>query len=220
MLKNIIDTMKQRRKLRRFLKKNPINVKEIPPVYEWSKEDYCAPSPTFVKKRVLLRLISSGQHFIETGTFKGKTAQAMSRAGHTVTTIEVYKPLFDLANSWLTEEGVECILGDSSLVFQELLPRYREKDIFFWLDGHYSGTSTGKGEQDTPIVKELEHIKSILLPSEARITIAIDDFRLFPNGETPTEYPTRNFLVDWARDNGLSWNVEHDIFVLKNWHES
>lgn len=217
MLHKFIHAMRQYNRVRRILNKHPVDLKQIPQLSEWSKKSYSAPSPLNVKTQVLLRLISPGQHFIETGTYKGKTASAVRGAGHEVTTIEVHEPLYASVSPALKDQGIECILGDSGEVFPHLLPAFKDKDIYFWLDGHFSGGITGKGDEDTPIIKELECIKSTLLPTGKRITIAIDDFRLFPEGDTPTDYPTRNYLIDWARENQFFWDVEHDIFILKNW---
>lgn len=208
--------LKQHRQLHRLLKTVPVNLKKFRPVFEWEHNGFTAPSPDVVKRSVLLRLIVSGQHFVETGTYKGGTTRALHAAGYEVTTIEVHKPLYDEHSPQLKQLGIICLLGDSGKVFQELLPSLKGKDVFFWLDGHFSAGITGMGDSETPIAEELEQINKNLLPSEHNITIAIDDFRCFPQDGGQSDYPSRAFLVDWARDHSFSWDVEHDIFVMKN----
>ncbi|MBG6174918.1 hypothetical protein IWQ55_002743 [Labrenzia sp. EL_208] len=208
--------LKQHRQLHRLLKTSPVILKKFRPVFEWEQKGFPAPSPSFVKRSVLLRLIEPGQKFVETGTYKGGTTRVLRSAGYEVTTIEVHKPLYDEHSPQLKQLGVNCLLGDSGKVFQDLLPDFREKDVFFWLDGHFSAGITGIGDCETPIAEELEQINKNLLPSARKITIAIDDFRCFPQETAQSNYPSRGFLVDWARDNNFSWDVEHDIFVMKN----
>jgi hypothetical protein len=45
----------------------------------------------------------------------------------------------------------------------------------------------------------------------------IDDVRCFnPELIEYSSYPTLNTLVEWANQNGLSWKIEHDIFIAKS----
>jgi hypothetical protein len=66
-------------------------------------------------------------------------------------------------------------LGDSNIVFQNLLPTITDKCIFF-LDGHHSGGDTGKSEKDCPLVEEITHINNLF---QNESIIIIDDYRLF-----------------------------------------
>ena len=45
------------------------------------------------------------------------------------------------------------------------------------------------------------------------INILIDDIRLFNNSFQ--NYPKKNYLVNWCKENNLSWEIEHDIFICK-----
>jgi hypothetical protein len=73
------------------------------------------------------------------------------------------------------DKNVFIIHGDSSNM---LLPLCKSinKPTFFWLDGHWSGGDTAKGEKDCPLVEELQHIN---LYCKTRCIIAIDDARMF-----------------------------------------
>ena len=85
--------------------------------------------------------------------------------------------------------------------------------VCMWLDGHYSGFGTFKGQIETPIQFELD---SALVARDrfSSLVLFIDDFRLFRNyGEDQGEYPMRKWLVNWAEANSFAWTIEHDIFV-------
>ena len=111
--------------------------------------------------------------------------------------------------------NVEVLNGTSESVFPALLPKITG-DVNFWLDGHYSAGRTFKGAKDTPIAEELDcivHNKGQF----GKIVICVDDVRCFnPKLEGFEGYPPLDFLVDWARQNGFNWEIEHDIFIAKN----
>ena len=58
----------------------------------------------------------------------------------------------------------------------------------------------------------MELIKKFLKKFK-NVNILIDDIRLF-NGSFQN-YPNKDFLVDWCKENNFSWEIEHDIFICK-----
>lgn len=115
--------------------------------------------------------------FLETGTYKGTTVQRALGLFPEIHSIELGNKFYlDAVNKFKNNNNVYLYLGDSAAVLPKILPDLNNKSIAFWLDGHYSGGATAKGEQHTPIMKEIEAIgttqsyDSILL---------IDDIRLF-----------------------------------------
>lgn len=114
---------------------------------------------------------------------------------------------------------INTLKGTSEETFPELLPRL-SGDINFWLDGHYSGGITFKGDSDCPVAAELEQIEKNLDRFD-RVSVLIDDVRCFPPSQTSaldeSDYPPLDSLVDWARRNKFSWQIEHDIFIAKNY---
>jgi hypothetical protein len=45
----------------------------------------------------------------------------------------------------------------------------------------------------------------------------VDDVRCFnPHIAEFSGYPDMDYLVDWARQHGFKWHIEHDIFVARN----
>jgi hypothetical protein len=73
--------------------------------------------------------------------------------------------------------------GDSSEKLHEIV-NILDESTLFWLDGHYSGGITAKGEKETPILDELKIILSSK-NSHSHI-ILIDDARCFGKGDYPS----------------------------------
>jgi len=113
--------------------------------------------------------------FIETGTLKGETIIPLEPYFDTLYTIEYSEYYYNLTKNRYRGDKINFILGDSSVVFESMLPTINEKCIFF-LDGHWSGGNTGKSTVDCPLNEEITHINN-LFQNEA--IIIIDDFRLF-----------------------------------------
>ncbi len=127
----------------------------------WGKSSYAAPSPHFIKQKVLLRNAISGATWVETGTHLGQTTKELSKHGTFVYSIEPEPTLYsNAADYFKSYPNVEILKGVSEEVFPSLLPKL-SGDINFWLDGHYSTGITFKGPQDTPILEELAHIQRI-----------------------------------------------------------
>lgn len=196
-----------------FSQLNPLLSRREPPqskLDRWVGAGAAAPAPPEVKREVLRRY--GFGTWIETGTYEGDTTAFLSDLGAPhVFSIEPSLHLCNLARiRFADNSGVTVIHGLS----EELMPSVISGvagEVSFWLDGHYSGGQTFRGENDTPIRQELSAISSHL-PRLSRVSILIDDFRLFGSAEHPA-YPSKSWLVKWADDNELNWTVEHDIFV-------
>ncbi len=184
---------------------------------DWHNRDYAAPSPHFVKQTVVLRHALQGSTWIETGTYTGDTTQLLSQAAGFVYSIEPEPTLYDKAvERFRAHPNVLILKGLSEAVLPTLLPTLAG-DVSFWLDGHYSGGVSFKGPHDTPIVLELAAIAGNLARWR-RVTVLVDDVRCFnPRDPDFANYPTADFLVDWARANRFTWQIEHDIFIAKNY---
>jgi len=127
------------------------------------------------------------QVFVETGTYMGETSKMASNLFEEVHTVELSKELFEAASRrFAGDEKITCHFGDSAKVLPTLLERFQGRTVFFWLDGHYSDGPTAKGDCNTPIVAELDAIRTSGLTDWV---IAIDDLRIF-RGDTQTNEPT------------------------------
>ena len=76
--------------------------------------------------------------FIETGTFNGDTTFALEPHFEKLYTIEFSEKYYNNTKEKYSGNKINFILGDSSIVFESLLPIITDKCIFF-LDGHWSG---------------------------------------------------------------------------------
>lgn len=183
---------------------------------EWKERHFAAPSPSDIKRAVLVRHSRSNVTWVETGTFMGDTAALLAKHSKHVHTIEPDKTLHEkAATRFENDPKVNAIRGVSEEVFPQLLPTLNGA-VNFWLDGHYSGGITFQGTTDCPVRDELLHIEKNMENFE-KVIVLIDDIRCFrPEVPEFSDYPDLDYLVDWARRNSLSWSIEHDIFIAKN----
>lgn len=154
------------------------------------KTDYWALSQTFLKQLVE---IFGTTIFIETGTCGGNTTRNALPLFQETHSIELAPHLYQRAIARFKDyANVHLYCGDSAQLLPQILPTVSGR-ILFWLDGHYSGNSTAKGDCNTPIIGELQAI------AKSGITdaiILIDDIRCFQGPDAAPEdsvfsgYPT------------------------------
>lgn len=126
---------------------------------------------------------------VETGTLRGKMVEAMTPYFHYIFSIELDPKLFTKAfEKFSSNPNIRICQGDSGSVLPTLSP-FLEEPVLFWLDAHYSGGITAKGEKTTPIREELECI----LQRPYRDVILIDDFHQF---KSDSEFPSMNDLIE------------------------
>ena len=183
---------------------------------DWEDREFAAPSPPFIKQKVLLRNGLRDATWVETGTYMGDTTSVLSKVAKMVYSIEPEPTLFSKAEQKFSNtSNVKIIKGLSEEVLPKLLPTIRG-NICFWLDGHYSEGITFRGPRDTPVLDELKAIGENLTKI-GEIVVMVDDVRCFdPRNPEFSAYPPVDVLVDWARKHNLSWHIEHDIFIAKN----
>lgn len=136
------------------------------------------PAPGRIKVEMIRALAERYQlrTLVETGTFFGDTVAALTGAFGRIFTIELAPKLCALARDRFRQHpNVQVIEGDSGVELPRLLPTLSEPCLF-WLDGHFSGGVTARGEIDTPVLAELS---SLLRNRSQADVILIDDARLF-----------------------------------------
>ena len=129
--------------------------------------------------------------FIETGTYLGGTILNMEEYFNELYTIELNEKLYNNIKTNYKGDKIKFLLGDSSLVFPNILPNINN-DAIFYLDGHWSSGITSKGDKDCPLMEELSTINSCF---KKKGIIIIDDCRLFGKG------PETGLEQDWTAIN-------------------
>jgi hypothetical protein len=183
---------------------------------KYASSNFNSPPPDYVKQSYLSK--QQSLVWIETGTFKGKTTEILATTSSHVTTIEAQEFFYSAnAKKFSKIENITALCGESDKLIAVAIQNYINSDslsINFFLDAHYSGGETHGFNHRSPVLGELEVIERFL-PKLRDVSVFIDDFRLFQDKESAAEnYPTRNYLVEFAQKNGLFWDVSHDMFVL------
>lgn len=193
---------------------------EIAAVLRWQANGFAVPPPAMVKRRVLRRAGFPDAPWLETGTSQGTTAAYLASFAPNVITLEPMPDLFESASIRLRRlRNVEVRNVASEKGF-ESAARALGSRVNFWLDGHFSGAGTFEGQSDTPILYELDKVGE-LIRGGTQAAVFVDDVRLFAEerSELPSVersgYPPLSALVGWAQEHGLSWSIEHDIFVAR-----
>ena len=183
-------------------------------MHKWKQREYSGNTPQFVKELIFVKYAIDGSNWVETGTYKGTTTNFLGNRFPHVYTIEPAQNLYNAACKRFNGRNITLFNNVSEKIFPILLPKL-SGDINFWLDGHYSAGKTFKGEKDCPIEDELNAIEENL-ENFAKISILIDDIRLFlPKSSNYSDYPSIDYLVNWARRLNMRWRIEHDIFIIQ-----
>ena len=137
--------------------------------------------------------------FIESGTCLGQSFQIALKSGifKRCYSVEIAVGLYkEVAIKYPTRPNQQVFLGKSHEIFKEcIFPLCSSKDrIFFWLDGHFSGSATRTGRtrgrnSPCPLLAELEIIRQHC-PSSS-LVIAIDDTDDF--GRRSSKVPGHNW---------------------------
>lgn len=141
---------------------------------------------------------TNAEIILETGTYKAQSTKKMARHFKQVYTIELGKELYESAKRSVKNKNIVFHHGDSAHVLPKLLPQLKGKIVFF-LDAHFSMHDTAQGDENTPILTELEIIKKAQIKDSI---IIIDDVRMFYKPITNVKntfmegYPTVNNMVE------------------------
>ena len=188
--------------------------RNITPSYlVWKKNRYSSPSPQFIKTQVLKRNGIESGTWVETGTYLGDTTKFLAKnfPNSKIISIEPQLLIFNFAKFRLRRvKNILLVNGSSEEKFEEALSGL-VGPVNFWLDGHFSGDITFKGETNSPISKELDLIEKYK-DNFGKLVVLIDDIRGF-DGDLNSGYPSRDTVVAWANKNNLNWNIEQDIFI-------
>ncbi|MFB3902808.1 MAG: hypothetical protein ACE15E_05090 [Acidobacteriota bacterium] len=180
-------------------------------VWWWERGARPLPPPYVVKRAILLKYARQYRLriFVETGTYEGHTVEAMRRYFDRVFSIELSELYFRRAKSRFANfHHISLLNGDSGFLLATVLKEIRRAALF-WLDGHYSGGDTARGELDCPALNEL----ILILRSPFRHVVLIDDARCF--GRDPA-YPSLEQIKTVLSQSGRSadFTVADDIMRI------
>ena len=186
-------------------------LRQIPAIIRWMRGGCPSPAPHAIKMNVVRSYLRhyNLKQFVETGTFLGDTLEYMAREGVRCISIELSEKLHEKAQQRFADfKNMSLIHGDSAQEMPKLL-KGLEEPALFWLDGHYSGGITAKGEKGSPISAELHAIHNHPV---ARHVILIDDARCF---DGTNDYPHLDDLLRKIREEGrYKSEVSADIIRL------
>lgn len=170
------------------------------------------PAPDPIKQKIV-RKFGKKHHlktFIETGTAGGLMIKAVRRTFPKIISIELFDELYENAKKmFAADENIKIIHGDSGKKLAEILPEITEP-AFFWLDAHYSGEGTAKGETETPIVKEL---LIIFARKNEGDVIMVDDVRCFDGTH---DYPQIEKIRDLVtKQDRFSFRIVRDMMIIE-----
>jgi hypothetical protein len=157
-------------------------------------------------------------HYIETGTYLGNGIKNVLDNYDNIHSIELSKKWYDYnLEQFKDNKNVKIYLGDSKKVLPKLLNTINEP-ITIFLDAHYSGGETEFGEEETPLLFELDILKN----REYDDIIIIDDCRLLEKtgicGICPDhpEYPTMTYNWLDITENKIINLLKDKYILLKN----
>jgi hypothetical protein len=178
----------------------------------WQKKGKPVPPPHLVKQRTVKEYARrfSIRTLVETGTYQGDMVNATKNTFSKIFSVELNKTLYEQAKKKFAKFAhISIIQGNSSEVLPYILVEITQPCLF-WLDAHYSGGVTVKGDIETPIMRELQLILAHALKEQV---ILIDDARLFVGqNDYPTLEQLRKFVFE--RLPGYVFEVENDIIRI------
>jgi hypothetical protein len=149
------------------------------------------------------------QRAIETGTYLGDGALALSGVFSTVVTIEISTELRDRAASRLANRSNIRLLQGHSVDHLAGLAAEPLPTLYF-LDGHWSAGFTAGEEDECPVLEELAAIGA----GSPNDCLIVDDARLFaappPPPHDPSQWPTLLEVLDAIR----RARPEHHVTVI------
>ena len=151
-------------------------------------------------------------YFVESGSLIGQGIHQAMRAGYrNIYSIELSPYFFEKCRRKFSHyPHVKLFLGDSGKILKDVIKDINEP-ITFWLDGHYSGGITAKGNSSTPILQELEAIKNHPIKTH---TILIDDARQF--GRYEFDYITLDEIMQKILEINSKYKFSYEDGYVSN----
>lgn len=188
------------------------NLKSKRIIKKWERRGRPLPPPHVVKQSIIRSYQQKYKldTLIETGTFRGEMLLALRKDFQKLYSIELSVELYNqCADKLSSYSNIILYHGDSCNILPKLVNELYEPGLF-WLDSHYSGGITTKGEAETPIMKELE----IVMGSDMDHVLLIDDARCFGHADHP-EYPTLDQVKDYLQKSRSNYKIEVEYDIIR-----
>jgi hypothetical protein len=146
--------------------------------------------------------------FVETGTLHGDTINNIANNFSIIHSVELSPLYYSYAKQrFQSLNHIHIHFGDSSKILPSIIDTINLPTIFF-LDGHWSGANTAKGEKDCPLIEELIYIVNFF---NEECLIIIDDYRLFgtKTNEDWTDITDKN-IENIIRERKIISNINND----------
>ncbi|MDP3014214.1 MAG: hypothetical protein Q8M92_08245 [Candidatus Subteraquimicrobiales bacterium] len=146
---------------------------------------------------------------VETGTYLGNMINLVIPNFCQIYSIELSKHLaINAKQRFIDFPHIHILQGNSAKVLPEILLNIKGPSLF-WLDAHYSGGFTSKGETETPVISELTEILAHTIKNHV---ILIDDARCFGTGDYPTISEMKGIVNTLRPD--LNFEVLNDVIRI------
>ncbi len=181
--------------------------------YRWEREGAVPPLPNWGKQQVVRAYAErfAPPVFVETGTYRGKMVYALMPHVAEIYSIELDPTHYENARKrFAGYANIHIFQGQSGEILPEILKGIQQPCLF-WLDAHWSGGSTAKGELETPVVQEMHCI--LAHPLATKHIVLIDDARCFTG---QNDYPTLQTLEKLVVGSQPDWvfEVKDDIIIM------
>jgi len=194
--------------------KNQITRKGV--IRRWRQDGSLGQPPHEVKQITIEHFKKKFRYslFVETGTYNGAMVEAQRNNFSKIISVEISEMLHKKAvYRFRNYNHITILQGDSSKVLSEIISKINEPAIF-WLDGHYSGGYTEKGELNCPVYRELE---AIFIDNKYNHVLLIDDARCF-NGKE--DYPTIEGLTNFILQKNDKYHIEIKDDIIRAYIEN
>ena len=183
-----------------------LNYDKLEEYWKWLYSGKPVPPPDIVKQMTVKEYANryNIKIMVETGTYRGDMIFAVEDIFDKMYSIELDDMLYmDATKRFEKYRNIKIIKGDSSEVLPNVLENINESCLF-WLDGHYMPSIGTKGEKETPIIEEIEHISShpiknhVLLVDDARHFIGKDSYPSMKEFRdiVSVRFPKHSFTVE------------------------
>lgn len=188
-------------------KADEINIRELE---KWKADGSPIPPPHLVKQEIIEKYARkySCDVLIETGTYLGDTVFSQRNNFSQIISVELGRRFFSAAKKRFRRfPHITILHGNSGDLMIEIMQGIKSRSLL-WLDGHYSGGITAKGETESPVYRELDAAFS---NNELKHVILIDDARLFIGKR---DYPTLEELTSYIRIKDPEYKVETETDII------